>query len=114
MATYKQPCVHCGEFIDRDARLCPKCQSRSPFGYRCPTCLREIHKGDAVCSGCGRPLTVTCPTCGQPTFTDERCDKCGASMLINCTNTRCGDMQFFENENCTTCGKKIKRGKGGI
>ncbi len=51
MATYKQPCLHCGEFIERDSRLCPKCHSRSPFGYHCPTCLKPIEKGQAVCSG---------------------------------------------------------------
>ena len=112
MATYKQPCFHCGGLIDRDVRLCPKCQSRSPFGYRCPSCGRDIEKGQAVCSGCGRPLMVICPTCGQGTFADERCEKCGAGLMIQCTNPRCGELQFFENDICTACGKKIKKAKG--
>ena len=111
MATYKQPCLHCGEFIDRDARLCPMCGSRSPFGYRCPSCLRDIQKGQTVCSGCGRSLTVTCPACGQPTFADERCEKCGAGLLVICANRRCGEPQFFENTKCTACGKIIKAEK---
>ncbi len=113
MATYKQPCIHCGEFVERDSRLCPKCGSRSPFGYHCPTCLREIKKDQPACSGCGRSLTVTCPTCGQSTFADERCEKCSAGLMIHCTNSRCGELQFFENKKCTVCGKKIKRGMGG-
>lgn len=113
MASYKQPCVHCGAFIERDSRLCPNCASRSPFGYHCPACLREIQKGQPVCSGCGLPLTVACPACGQQTFVDERCEKCGESLMTPCTNPRCGELQFFENTKCTACGKKIKKPKGG-
>ena len=113
MASYKQPCIHCGEFIERDARVCHKCYSRSPFGYHCPSCHREIERGQPVCSGCSRSLFVTCPTCGQQTFADERCERCGAGLMIRCTNQRCGELQFFENEKCTACGKKIKKQKGG-
>ncbi len=107
MATYKQPCVHCGEFIDRDARLCPKCGSRSPFGHLCPTCLRPIEKSQLVCAGCGRPLRVFCPACKKQTFVDERCEQCGAGLMIQCANRRCGALQFFENTKCTACGKKL-------
>jgi len=113
MASFKQPCIHCGEFIDRDTRVCPKCYSRSPFGYRCPSCLRDVQKGQAVCSGCGRPLIVACPTCRLQTFAGERCDACGAGLMINCTNPRCGDLQFFDLIKCTACGKKINRNMGG-
>ena len=109
MATYKQPCVHCGEFIERDSRTCVKCDSRSPFGYHCPTCLREIEKGQSACYGCTRPLAVTCPNCKQLTFADERCENCGAGLMMHCTNPRCGELQFFENIKCTACGKKIKK-----
>lgn len=109
MATYKQPCIHCGEFIERDSHLCYKCGSRSPFGYHCPTCFKEIEKGWAVCPGCARPLYVTCPACGQLTFVDERCEKCGIGLMVACPNSRCGDLQFFENTKCTSCGKKIKK-----
>jgi RNA polymerase subunit RPABC4/transcription elongation factor Spt4 len=109
MASYKQPCFHCGELIERDSRLCPKCYSRSPFGYHCPTCLREIQKGQAVCSGCARPLYVVCPSCNQQTFVDERCEACGGGLLIRCANPRCGDLQFLQNTKCTSCGKKIKQ-----
>lgn len=112
MATYKQPCVHCNTFIERDARICPGCGSRSPFGYRCPTCLREIHKGQPVCSSCGRSLTIICPTCQQPTFADERCERCGAGLMVYCTNVRCGELQFFENRKCVACGKKIDKQVG--
>ena len=113
MASYKQPCVQCGEFIERDSRVCPGCYSRSPFGYRCPSCLRDIKKGQAVCSACGRSLYVMCPTCGNRTFAGERCDVCGAGMMINCTNPRCGDLQFFDLVKCTSCGKKINHNIGG-
>ena len=109
MASYKQPCIHCNDFIDRDSRICPSCGSRSPFGYKCPECLKEVTKDQAICSGCGRSLGTLCPTCLQPSFAAERCDKCGSSLLIKCTNPRCEEMQFFENDNCTACGKKIKK-----
>jgi len=113
MATYKQPCIHCGELIDRDSRICPKCYSRSPFGYNCPTCLKPIEKGQLMCSGCGRALYVACPSCGRQTFACERCEACGASLMIKCANPRCGELQFFENTKCTACGKKIKQKSGG-
>jgi RNA polymerase subunit RPABC4/transcription elongation factor Spt4 len=108
MATYKQPCVHCGMLIDRDARFCPNCASRSPFGYLCPTCLHPIEKGQRVCPGCGRSLYIECPHCSEQTFVDERCEICGKSLLVQCGNKRCGEMQFFQNTKCTACGKKIK------
>jgi RNA polymerase subunit RPABC4/transcription elongation factor Spt4 len=113
VATYKQPCVHCGAFLERDSRLCPHCHSRSPFGYHCPACHRPIAKGQAVCSGCGRSLYVTCPACNAQTFVGERCEACGAGLMIPCANPRCGELQFFENVKCTACGKKIKRDTGG-
>jgi RNA polymerase subunit RPABC4/transcription elongation factor Spt4 len=112
MATYKQPCIHCGAFIERDARLCPECASRSPFGYQCPTCLKPVTKGQPVCSGCGRALNVTCPTCGGQTFAGERCEACGSGLLMYCANLRCGQLQFFDNRKCTACGKKIKKDIG--
>ncbi len=108
MAFYKQPCIHCGQLLDSDARLCAKCGSHSPFGYACPSCLRVIEKGDAVCSGCGRPLYVPCPYCGEQTFVQETCEKCGKSLMVRCENVRCGQMHFFQNSKCTACGKKIK------
>lgn len=108
MATYKQPCIHCGTFLERDARFCSSCGSQSPFGYRCPACLAPIEKGRAVCAGCGRPLYVSCPACGQKTFVQEYCEHCRAGLLVRCENPRCGAFQFFENTKCTACGKKIK------
>lgn len=109
MAFYKQPCIHCGSLTDRDARVCPKCGSFSPFQYLCPTCLREVHKEGALCAGCGRPLYIGCPACGARTFVQERCEHCGAGLMVYCQNPRCGVMQFFENTRCTVCGKKIKK-----
>ena len=109
MASYKQPCLQCGSFIERESKLCPQCGSQSPFRYQCPTCYREISKGQVVCSGCGRSLVVICPTCSQQTFVFNKCEKCGASLTTPCTNKRCGKPQFFENTICTECGKKIKK-----
>ena len=108
MAVYNQPCIHCGVFIPRDARVCPKCGSRSPFGYLCPSCLKSVQKDDMVCAGCGRPLYIPCPSCQARTFVDARCGACGASLMIHCQNPRCGQLQFYENKKCTACGKKIK------
>jgi hypothetical protein len=56
---------------------------------------------------------VICPTCGGRTFADERCELCNAGLMIHCSNSRCGELQFFENSRCTVCGKKIKREIGG-
>ena len=109
MATYKQSCVHCGVLIDRDSRVCPRCANRSPFGYHCPACLRAVEKGQRVCAGCGRPLYTVCPACGKRTFVQERCEHCGAGLMIRCVNKRCGELQFFENARCTACGKKMKQ-----
>ncbi|NLT58153.1 MAG: hypothetical protein GXX99_04240 [Clostridiales bacterium] len=111
MASYRQPCVHCGEFIDRSARLCPRCGRRSPFGFFCPTCLHPVEKGSVVCAGCGRPLYTLCPACGAGTFVEEQCEACGASLMRPCPNPRCGQPQFFENQKCTACGKKLHTGR---
>lgn len=108
MASYKQPCLHCGAYIERDSRFCPACQSGSPFGYLCPACSRPIEKEQPRCSGCGRALTITCPACKKQTFVQEKCEQCGAALMVSCQNPRCGAQQFFENEKCTACGKKIK------
>ena len=108
MATYKQNCIHCGTLVDRDALFCPTCGSNSPFGYLCPTCLRQIDKGQMVCAGCGRQLYIICPICGGRTFVQERCEMCGAVLMFKCPGRNCGVSQFFENEKCTACGKKFK------
>ncbi len=110
MASYKQPCIHCGALLERDSGFCPSCGSHSPFGFACPSCLKPIVKGQALCSGCGRPLYVACPSCGGQTFVGESCEKCGKSLMVICKNRRCGHPQFFENNICTVCGKKLKGG----
>lgn len=109
MASYKQPCIHCGAYIEPDARFCPVCQSGSPFGALCPACRRPIRNGQSVCSGCGRQLYTACPVCKKQTFVQEKCEHCGASLMISCPNPRCGAAQFFENKKCTACGKKLNR-----
>ena len=108
MATYKQPCMHCGSLVDRDARFCPTCGSSTPFGYHCPNCLRSVEKGQKVCSGCGRLLYITCPYCKEQTFVQDVCERCEKNLTVKCDNKLCGSMQFFMNEKCTVCGKKIK------
>ena len=109
MATYKQTCIQCHALIERDARFCPFCGSQNPFGYHCPSCLREIEKTQTICAGCGRPLYTACPFCEKQTFVQERCEQCGAGLMIVCQNSRCGVMQFHENTKCTACGKKLKK-----
>ena len=109
MATYKQPCIHCNTLLDRDARFCPACGNASPFGWACPACLRPAERSQALCSGCGRPLYIPCPHCGQRTFVGAKCDACGKTLMMVCPNKRCGELQFFENRNCTACGKKLKK-----
>jgi len=111
MAEYKKPCLHCGNLVETDSRMCPFCASASPFVVNCPACLKPVERSWAICSGCGRPLTVPCPHCNQPTFVGERCEKCGVGLMISCQNKRCAKPQFFENTKCTACGKKIKKRK---
>jgi hypothetical protein len=108
MAFYKQPCIHCGELIDADARLCNRCGSRSPFADSCPSCLRVVQKSDNLCAGCGRPLYIPCPHCRGTTFVQDTCQRCGKSLMVQCENKRCLQPQFFQNIKCTACGKKIK------
>lgn len=109
MATFKKPCMHCGELIDGNNRICAKCGSRSPFGYQCPKCLKPIERGTVLCSGCGRQLMTQCPICGGATFAgSEKCDTCGRNIMIRCENKLCGEPQYFENTKCTVCGKEIK------
>jgi predicted nucleic acid-binding Zn ribbon protein len=108
MASYKQPCIHCGAYIEPDARFCTSCRSQSPFGHLCPACLRPIEKEQPLCSGCGRVLYIPCPACGKQTFVQEKCEQCGAALMVLCQNPRCGARQFFQNTKCTACGKKIK------
>jgi RNA polymerase subunit RPABC4/transcription elongation factor Spt4 len=111
MAEYKQTCQGCGAFIERNAKACPKCGSRSPFGYHCPECLKPISREDNTCSGCGRTLSAVCPYCGGKTFVGaDNCDSCGQTLYIKCESKRCGEYQFFENKRCTACGKPIKKG----
>jgi len=115
MATYQQPCTHCGDMIERDSRFCPKCGSTNPFVFLCPNCLKIVQRGFAVCSGCGRPLSTECPFCGGQTFAGcSKCDACGKSLMLQCENKKCGQKQFFENTKCTACGKPIKNKKDFI
>jgi hypothetical protein len=39
----------------------------------------------------------------------DKCDACGAALMITCPNKLCHAPQFFENTKCTACGKKIKK-----
>jgi len=108
VATYQQPCVHCGNFLDTAARFCPACGSPSPFGYACPRCLHAVAKQTRVCPGCGRALYIACPHCGGVTFVQDTCEQCGVTLMVPCSNKRCGVWQFFQNATCTACGAKIK------
>lgn len=107
MASYKQSCIFCGAFINSDSRYCSVCGSRNPFMILCPTCSKEVAKDDRVCSGCGRPLVIPCPKCGESTFVFDKCEKCGTSLTIPCSNKRCGEPVFFQNTHCRACGKKV-------
>lgn len=109
MASYKHSCIHCGAMIASAARFCPKCGSISPFALRCPSCLKEVSKGDLLCAGCGRPLVIPCPQCGKDTFLLEKCEVCAASLMVKCPNQRCEEMVFFQNTHCRACGQKIKK-----
>ena len=109
MASYNQPCQHCGQLIESDVQVCPVCASGTPFSFNCPDCRRQVGYGQVLCSGCGRDLKVACPTCGQATFAaDDKCSSCQTTLMALCPNRRCGQRQFFQNSKCTACGKKIR------
>jgi predicted amidophosphoribosyltransferase len=111
MATYKQPCIKCGEMLEKDSRFCGKCGSNAPFGHLCPFCLRPANRDYTKCPGCGQLMMTTCPLCKGQTFRgNESCDKCGKSLMIKCMDKRCGVLQYFEVTKCTACGKAIKKG----
>jgi predicted RNA-binding Zn-ribbon protein involved in translation (DUF1610 family) len=42
------------------------------------------------------------------TFVQDACERCGKTLLVQCENARCQQLQFFQNAKCTACGKKIK------
>lgn len=109
MALFKKPCKHCGELVESDALVCPNCTRHNPLVDRCFNCNREITRNNKVCSGCGRPVYLACPVCKATTFMQDRCDVCGANLMIKCTNKRCGVDQFFNTIKCNACGKKIKK-----
>lgn len=99
----------------KDSRVCPKCGSRAPFGFRCPNCMKPVERGGEACPGCGRKLMVPCFYCGNPTFAGaDKCDFCGRSVMIRCENKRCGEPQFFDVTKCMACGKIIKKAKKQI
>lgn len=109
MAGYDKACIGCGNLIGYDSKFCPICTRMSPFYDACPSCSAEIKRGWQRCASCGRMLTIPCPFCGKPTFVGDKCDACGASLMITCSNRLCLAPQFFENIKCTACGKKIKK-----
>ncbi len=108
MAGYKLPCMACGGFIDSASNVCPMCGKNDPFVDRCPNCMHEIQKAWQKCPDCGRDLYIACPFCSSKTFVYDKCEVCGKKMQIQCQNKRCMALQFFQNPNCTKCGKKLK------
>ena len=42
------------------------------------------------------------------TFVQDICERCGKTLMVQCENKRCLQYQFFQNTQCTACGKKIK------
>ena len=58
MPTYKHPCPHCDNFIDRDVRRCPFCAAIDPFApRRCPECRAVIEDARMIaCPRCGTPM----------------------------------------------------------
>jgi hypothetical protein len=58
MPTYKHPCPHCGNFIERDVKRCPFCAAIDPFTPgRCPTCRAPLDDlRYLACPKCGAAL----------------------------------------------------------
>ena len=109
MASYKQPCMYCGKFIQTDAVACPYCGAADPMALRCPVCREEIEKDYIKCPSCGFSLRLACPACGKTTFAGETCEFCGASLMIECQRKKCGQKQPYTMEKCIRCGKPIKK-----
>ncbi len=108
MAGYNKQCIGCGELIGYDNRFCPICGRVSPFYDACPSCMAQIKREWQRCPSCGRSLYIACPFCAQKTYVSDKCDNCHAPLTVQCENKLCRSQQFFENQKCTECGKKIK------
>jgi RNA polymerase subunit RPABC4/transcription elongation factor Spt4 len=108
MATYMQPCIHCGHLVDSGENHCPNCTSSHPFTLVCPQCRQSVTATQAVCPDCGRGLYIACPHCGGRTFAQEFCQLCNRPLTVTCPNKACRDRQFYQNTRCTACGRPIK------
>ena len=69
--------------------------------------IDEAGESATVWKGQIESKTTICPVCGKPAGTGKFCNNCGASMALK-ECSRCGALQFFQNQTCTACGKKIK------
>jgi len=108
MATYKKHCIYCSKLIPGDAQSCPYCAHEDPFCMRCPRCRNPVEKGWKVCSGCGLQLISVCTACGKETPTAKTCAHCGAPVLVQCPNRKCGEVQILMlGGNCVACGKPL-------
>lgn len=107
MGSYNQFCRHCSQLIPGDADICPSCQRLNPLMARCPRCHAPIRTTYRSCSHCGQSLEIPCPACGEPTFFDDRCQHCLASLTVECQNPKCRLIQPPLGTSCSKCGKPL-------
>ena len=99
------PHTECTEFTDWEVNFEPTCTEvgqKYRFCLECGTKIELLGENEMIC-----------PSCGKNTFVQEKCEHCGAGLMVYCENKRCGALQFFQNTKCTACGKKIKAKIGG-
>ena len=111
MPGYKHPCRYCSTLVEDDAGFCPRCGRVNPTGpLRCQRCEHPVAYGDAACSSCGLALSVTCPSCKQPTFLGDYCYNCWTRLSQKCSH--CGSEQPLFAQTCSECNKPLPPRKG--
>jgi len=80
----------------------------TPLETACLHCGKPVNREESVCLCCGFPLYITCPSCGGHIFADRTCEKCGHPLTVSCTNKKCEAVQYYKNDVCNICRKKIK------
>ena len=108
MLGYQQPCRYCDELIPPMSETCPQCGRVNPHTQRCPRCRNPVRRNWVSCSGCGLPLKISCPFCGEETFFGDYCDACDARLVVRCSDEKCGLEQPPVGDTCTQCGKPLE------
>ena len=62
MASYKQPCIHCGTFIESDSRFCPDVKAEALLGISAPPACAPSKKANLSAPAAAGRLLFLVPT----------------------------------------------------